>query len=95
MVIKSRRMMWMGHVIRKGKTKNALDILVGNSEDCLGNTGVQRRIILKWSLIKQRGVCMWIGFIWFCARVITGYCEHYNETSESIKCEELDSVNCY
>jgi hypothetical protein len=38
---------------------------------------------------------MWIGFIWFCARAIIGYCKYDNKSSESIKCGDLDSVNCY
>jgi hypothetical protein len=32
---------------------------------------------------------MWIG------RAVIGYCENDNESSESVKCGELDSVNCY
>jgi hypothetical protein len=37
MVIESRMMIWVGHVVHIGKTRNAVKILVGNPEDYLGN----------------------------------------------------------
>jgi hypothetical protein len=51
-----------------------------NSEDL----GVDRRMILEWTLEKQVGK-VWIGFLWLRMGPVAGSCEHGNEPSGSIK----------
>jgi hypothetical protein len=48
-VIKSKIMIWAGHVARMGERRSAYGVLVGNlrERDHFGNTGLDRRIILR------------------------------------------------
>jgi hypothetical protein len=50
-------MMWVGHVVLMGKTRNPVKILGGNPEYYIGNPNVReyRRIILKLTSMEQRG----------------------------------------
>jgi hypothetical protein len=54
MVIKSRRMRWVGHAARMGQMRNAYKILVGKSEEmrALGKPTHIWRIVLEWILGK-------------------------------------------
>jgi hypothetical protein len=49
-VIKSRRLIWVGHVARIGENRGAYRVLVGKPEgwNHLEDPGVDGRIILKW-----------------------------------------------
>jgi hypothetical protein len=63
-VIKLRRLRWAGHIARRGKMRNAYNILVekvegiDHSEDL-----VVGEKILEWILRKWSGE-VWIGCIW-------------------------------
>jgi hypothetical protein len=65
-VIKSRRMIWVGHVACLGKMGNVYIILVGKPERKrpLGKTSIDRKIIFGWISGKQGGKvrteCIWI-----------------------------------
>jgi len=52
MVIKSRRMIWAGHVARVGEGKDIYRVLVGSpkARDHWKDLGVGRRITLRWTL---------------------------------------------
>jgi hypothetical protein len=70
-MIKSRRTIWAGHLLRPGEMRNAYKILVGKPE---GNKVFRRskldgRTILKW-VLRKYGVRAWIGLIWL--RIGTG-----------------------
>jgi hypothetical protein len=55
-MIKSRRMMWAGHVAHMVEVRN---VLVGESKgrDHSEDLGVDGRIILKWMLRNMVGEC--------------------------------------
>jgi hypothetical protein len=55
----------VGHVARMGEKRNTTDIWCGNikASDHLGNTGVDRRIILKWVRKKHAGRTL-TGSVW-------------------------------
>jgi hypothetical protein len=48
-IVKSRRLGWIGHLGRLGETKYVFRILWGNSEKCVtrGTENIDARIILK------------------------------------------------
>jgi hypothetical protein len=48
-VIKSRRMIWTGHVARRGERRGVYGVLEGNlrKRNQLGDTGIDGRIILR------------------------------------------------
>jgi hypothetical protein len=58
-MLKSRRIMWAGHLARLGKTKNTWKVLVRISEvkDCVEDLGMYGRIILKLILKNRMGGC--------------------------------------
>jgi hypothetical protein len=53
-IIKSRRMIWAGHVARMGEIRNAYKVLVENlkGRDHSEDVGIDGRIILEWILVK-------------------------------------------
>jgi len=53
-MIKSRTMMWAGHVACMGERRGVYRILVGNPKerDHFGDPGIDGRIILRWILRK-------------------------------------------
>jgi hypothetical protein len=55
MIIKSRRMTWVGHILHMGEMKNTCQTLVGKLKEKrpLGRLGTEGRIILKWILGKE------------------------------------------
>jgi hypothetical protein len=61
-MIKSRRMIWAGHVARMGEKRNAYRILVGKPEgkSPLRNQDVGGWTILKWILDRMG----WYGMDW-------------------------------
>jgi hypothetical protein len=70
-VIKARRMRWAGHVARMGEVRGIYNILVGRLEGRrpLGRPRRRWEDNIKMDL-KERGLGMWIGFIWL--RIGTG-----------------------
>jgi hypothetical protein len=60
-VIKSRGMIWAGHVARMGQRRGVYRVMVGKSErkDHLGDPDVDGRIILRWVFRKQ-GAGVWM-----------------------------------
>ena len=70
LVIKSRRMRWVGHVVRMGDRTDAYRVLVRRPDGKrpLGNVGVEG-IILKWMFKKYEGD-IGSGLLWF--RIWTG-----------------------
>jgi hypothetical protein len=70
LIIKSRRMKWVGHVVRMGDRTNAYRVLVRRPDGKrpLGNLGVGG-IILKWMFKKYEGE-IGSGLIWL--RIGTG-----------------------
>jgi hypothetical protein len=65
-VIKSRRMIWAGHVARMGEGRVLHRVLVGKlkERDHWGDPDVDGRIILRWNFRKWEGVvgtgCSWL-----------------------------------
>ena len=61
-VIKSRRMRWVGHVCVWGRGEAYIGFWLGNlkERDHLGDTGVDRRIILRW-VFRKWDMGLWTG----------------------------------
>jgi len=57
-VVKSRRMRWVGHVVRMGEGRGVHRVLVGKPEGKrpLGDLDIDGRIILSWISWKWEGV---------------------------------------
>jgi len=57
-VVKSRRMRWVGHVVRMGEGRGVHRVLVGKPEGKrpLGDLDIDGRIILSWISGKWEGV---------------------------------------
>jgi len=51
-VIKSRRVRWAGHVVRMGERRGVNRVLVGKSEEHLGDPDVDGRTFLRWIFRK-------------------------------------------
>jgi hypothetical protein len=71
-VIKSRRMIWAGHVARMGEGRGVYRIfLCGNLKvrDHWGDPGVDGKIILRW-IFRKWDVRVWTGLSWL--RIVTG-----------------------
>jgi hypothetical protein len=61
-VIKLRRIRWVGHVAGMVDVKKLLTVRLEN-KDQLEIVGINRRILLKWLLVKEcQG--LWTGFIY-------------------------------
>jgi hypothetical protein len=85
-MIKSRRMMWTGHVAGKGEMRNAYGILVGKPEGKRPQGRPRRRWVDNIRM-DLRGIG-WDGMD--CIDLVReGSCEHGNEPSGSIKCWEI------
>ena len=86
-VIKSRRIVWAGHVARMGEKRNGCRFLVGTpgAKVPLGRFIYEDNV--KLILRKYCGMA-WAGFIW--PTIGIGCCEHGNELSGSIYGEFLD-----
>ena len=71
LVIKSRRMRWIGHVARKGEEREVYRVLVGKLEgkNHWGDVGVDGWIILGW-ISRKWDVGVWTGLDW--PRIETG-----------------------
>jgi hypothetical protein len=54
------------------------------ARDQVGKLGADKMIILKW-IEKREDITAWTGFIGSGQGIVTGSCEHGNETSDSIK----------
>ena len=69
-VIKSRRMIWAGHVARMGEGRGVHKVLVGkpDGKNHWGDQDVDGRIILRWILRKWEGV---VGTGWSWLRIGT------------------------
>jgi len=70
-VIKSRRMRWVGHVVRMGRGEAYTGFWWGNLRERhhLGDPGVDERIILR-RIFRKWDVGVWTGSIWL--RIGTG-----------------------
>jgi hypothetical protein len=57
MVIKSKRMRWVGHKPCIGEMRNAYKILVGKAEgkNYSGDLGIDMKVKLEWILVKLDG----------------------------------------
>jgi hypothetical protein len=64
-VIKSRRMRWMGHIVRMGESRGVYKVLVWKPEGRrpLGRPGCNGRIILRW-IFRKWDVRAWTGSMW-------------------------------
>jgi hypothetical protein len=70
-VVKSRRMRWVGHVVRMGEERGVHRVLVGKAEGKrpMGAPDIDGRRILRWIFRK------WEGFVptgWSWLRIGTG-----------------------
>ena len=70
-VIKSRRMRWVGHVVRMDESRGAYRVLLGNlrERDHVEDPSLDRRIILRW-IFRKWDVGVWTGSSWL--RIGTG-----------------------
>jgi hypothetical protein len=70
-VIKLRIMIWARHIPFMGERRSLYMVLVGKPEgkERLEDSGVDKRIILKWIITKWDGGA-WTGLIWL--RIGTG-----------------------
>jgi len=70
-MIKSRRMIWAGHVERMGEGRDVAGFWCGNvrERDDLGNPGINGRIILRW-IFSKWNVGSWNASNWL--RIATG-----------------------
>jgi hypothetical protein len=70
-LIKSRRMRWAGHVVRRGERRGVYRVLVRKPEGKgpLGNPGLDGRIIIRW-IFRKWDVGAWTGSCWL--RIGTG-----------------------
>ena len=59
-VTKPRRIRLVGHVARMGEKRGVYRVLVRKPD---GDTGIGRRIILRW-IFRKRDVGAWIGSSW-------------------------------
>jgi hypothetical protein len=89
-MIKSRRMIWAGHVARMGEKRNPYRILVGKPE---GKRPLERPRC-RWvnnveMSLREIGGMFGTGLIWLRTGTVKGSCEHGNEPSGSIKCWEV------
>jgi hypothetical protein len=85
-VIKSRRMRWVGHVAGTGEMRNTYKILVGKPEGYRPPEIPRRRYEDNIKMIlEKRGLRMWIRFIWLRIGTVGYSCGHGNEPSGSTK----------
>jgi hypothetical protein len=65
LVIKSRRMRWVGHVLHVGRVEAYVGFWCANlrERDHLGNPGIDERIILGW-IFRKRDVRVWTRSSW-------------------------------
>jgi hypothetical protein len=70
-IIESRRMRWVGYVVRMRGMRGLYRVLVGKPErkDNLEHPGVDGRIILRW-IFRKSDMGVWTGSRWF--RIGTG-----------------------
>jgi hypothetical protein len=91
-MIKSRRMLWAGHVarmwVRRGDEYTGFWWGYLMDRDHLGDPGVNWRIILRW-IFRKLGVGYGLDRGGSGYRQLAGTCECGNEPSGSIKCGEF------
>ena len=79
-VIKSRRMIWMGHVACRGGEERCILGVGGNvkGKDYLEDPGIDGRLTLEWILRKWYG-WSWTGLIWLIIGMGVYPCKYSNE----------------
>jgi hypothetical protein len=93
-IMKSRKMKWMGHVTRMGEKRNVYTLLVGNPE---GKRPLRRPrlrgwiIYIKINFFRDVGV-MWTGMVWLRIEQVESSCEFGIEPSDFVKCWE--TIEC-
>ena len=73
-VIKSGRIRWAGHVAHMRERRDVHRVLVGKPEgkNCLGDPGVDGRVILKWNFRKW-DLGLWTASSWLRIGTNGGY----------------------
>jgi hypothetical protein len=85
-MMKSRRMRWAGHVVRRGTKRNAYRILVGKPEGTRPLGRLSRRCDHNTKMdLGEIGWVIWTGLIWLRMGPVEGSCEHFNEILGSLK----------